>query len=135
MRARKAFRRNAKIGEEPDRPRRCGTGQFPDDIRNLIFRKTIEDEMGDDQIVRALGWCPRLDVALMKSNPVEPIGQLALDSLPRQTQHPVAGVHAIDFNRWMPANQLAEEPPIPLAHDKDAAGSFYFVEAGDPSPL
>src|SRR6266403_2002523 len=133
--AAKAIRRDAEIGQEPDCLWRCRASKASHDISDSIFRKTIENEMGDDQIVRWLGWRPRCDVALKKSNTIEALGQLALDPSSRQTQHLFAGVHAIDFNSWMPANQLAEESSIPLAQDEDAAGGVDFFEAGHPGPL
>src|SRR5450432_2733643 len=82
--SRHSFMRNTKIREQPSRIQGRRASQFPHDPGQRRFRKAIQDEVRHHQVVVTLGWTPRLDVLMEKTNTIFAARYFTLDPLPRQ---------------------------------------------------
>lgn len=60
---------------------------------------------------------------------------VTLEALPRQLQHALACIHAIDINSRMPPQQFAKKSSIPLPDDKRTLWGQDIVETGDSAML
>jgi hypothetical protein len=111
------FGRDAKIREQPIGIPGRGLRQLPNDGGQLRVSETIEKKMRYKQIVMKFGGSPRGEVSVEKTNAVCALGPFELKTLPRQSQHALARVDAIDLNSWMEPQQFAKKSSVPLPYD------------------
>ena len=133
--SRHSLGRNTEIRQQPVRIVRGCASQLPDNSGQLRFSKAIEKEMRYDQVVRRFGRSPRHDVLMEESHALCAVGQFTFDALPRQLQHPLTGIEAIDLHFRMKPQQFAKEPPVPLAHDQRTPRCGDFAQASDATAL
>ena len=63
------------------------------------------------------------------------VGQFTLKTLPRQLQHSLARVDAIDLDSRMDPQQFAKKSSIPLAYDERTPRRDDLAETGDAATL
>ena len=126
---------NAEVREQPGRIL-CGRSrELLNDEGQLRFAKAIENEMRDDQVVARCNRRPGHDVFVNKTHARGAIGRCLFDAFACQSKHALARVEAIHFSSRMHAEQLAEEPSIPLAHNQRAMRRADFSETSHATPL
>ena len=88
-----------------------------------------------EQIVVTFGRSPRRDVLMEETNAFGAIGPFTLETLPRQLQHSLARVDAIDLDSRMGPQQFAKKSSIPLAYDERTPRRGDLAETRDATTL
>jgi hypothetical protein len=87
------------------------------------------------QIVVMFGRSPQREVLMQETNALCTVGPFTLKTLPRQLQHPLARVDAIDLHFRMHPQELAKKSTIPVAYDKRTPRRDDLAETRDPATL
>ena len=125
---------NPKISEQPTGIRSSSLSKFRDDPAHLWGVKTIEEEMGDDQIIPVVRR-PRSDVVVKKRHPAYLVGSGLQNPFPGQSEHSLAAIDAVDSDQWLAAKKRGEKSSIPLAHDQGAARGTDRIKTSNPGTL
>ena len=91
--------------------------------------------MGHDQVVGLFGRSPQQDVVMEVTHSLRAVRPVALQPLPRQSEHPLTRIQAIDRHLRMKPQQLAQKPPIPLPYDKGTPRPGDLIQRGDTTTL
>ena len=102
--------------------------QFCDDRLQRLRRKTIENEMCDDQVIEAIGQRPVFNRRANEANSPDRVGMVPRQPLAREIQHGSAGIHAIYLSPLRISQQLEEKTSVPLTHNQHAFGCRRFAD-------
>jgi hypothetical protein len=89
----------------------------------------------DHEIVLMLRWTPRCYVVMQKTDTFSTITQLIFDAFPRQLQHSLARVDAINLDSRKESQQFTKKSSIPLAYDKDTSRGGDLAQTRHPTTL
>ena len=123
-----------EIRQQPGGAGSRSLGELRHDMTRLPGAEAIEKEMGHDQIVTVVRR-PCDDVVSKKCDAPDFIGIPFQNLAPRQIEHSLAAVHAIDSDQRLALKKLGQKSPIPLAHDERPGRGADFAETCDPSLL
>ena len=88
-----------------------------------------------EQIVVVFGRSARHQVLMQETNAWHATGPFTLETLPRQSQHTLARIDAIDLDSGMRPQELAKKSSIPLPYDKRTPRRGDLAETRDPATL
>jgi hypothetical protein len=87
------------------------------------------------QIVVMFRCGPRSEILMKETNALCPVGPFTFKTLPRQLQHKLARVDAINLDSRMDPKKFTQKSSIPLAYDQGAPRRGDLAETRDPRTL
>lgn len=115
--------RDVKVGDEPEGTRCEGRGDSGDEGFEIGLGKTVEKEVGHDEIV-GTGWSEGEGIGVVC---VEASGA-GLATLAEETEHRSAGVYRIGVKMSIDCKELGEEASISVTENQ---GSVLLEEMGE----
>ena len=125
---------NPEISDQPGGLWTRSLSKFRNDIADPLDVETIEEKMGDDQIV-AVARHPRHNIVLKKRHATYLARNRPQNALPSQVEHSFAAIDAIDLDQRLALKKRSQKSPVPLTHDQNPARRTDSVETSDASPL
>ncbi len=115
----------AEVGNKPLPRGGRGTRQLRDDFGQCFPGKTIEKEVGDDEVVRIFRQAQIADLRTCETH------ARVTHSFSRQRDHARTCFDAIDFRVRIRPDEFSEEATVPLAHHQNSPRRAYLPDKSD----